>query len=309
MDRTQRDGLLLILIAAAGYAFFPIFTKFIFDGSPLQPLDVLTLRFLLAAPITWVFMWARRLRPPKRGVVEVDRLPRVRLLAMGVIFAFTAGAAFFALDRLPASTYTVIIYSYPAMVAILSLLLGERLSGQAWLALLLTVTGIILTVPDFQAGLADLGGVALTLLNAAFYASYIVLSGRLLRGHTHLAGASVWSITGSFLLLAAFTLTNGVTLPNDLGVWLLLLGLAVVSTVIPIFAFYAGMQKLGAARASILSTIEPVFTLTLAALLLGERIQSIQVVGAALILGSVILLQTRGLRRKTGHLAVETTLL
>ena len=77
----------------------------------------------------------------------------------------------------------------------------------------------------------------------------------------------------------------------DPETWLRLLGLAIFSTVIPIFAFYAGMQKLGAARAAILSTIEPVFTLVLAFFLLNERIEAIQLIGGALILASVILLQ------------------
>ena len=42
MSRTQRDGLLFILLAAVGYAFFPIFTKLIYTDPALQPLDVLT---------------------------------------------------------------------------------------------------------------------------------------------------------------------------------------------------------------------------------------------------------------------------
>jgi drug/metabolite transporter (DMT)-like permease len=295
MDRTQRDGLLLILVAAAGYSCFPIFSKSILDTGQLGALDLLTLRFMLAAPITWLALRMRRGESRQAPQTE-QSLPRLQLLGMGVLFALAAAAAFFSLERLPASTYTVIIYSYPAMVALLSVLMGERLSGRAWLALALTVVGIILTVPDFSAGLANLDGVLFTLSNAAFYALYIVLSGRLLRGHRDLAKASAWSITGSFVAMVALLLVRGLALPGDWTVWALILGLAVVSTVIPIFAFYSGMQKLGAPRASILSTVEPVFTLILAALILEERIEPIQMLGAALILTSVILLQVGSLR-------------
>jgi drug/metabolite transporter (DMT)-like permease len=296
MKQTPRDGLLLIVIASAGYAMFPIFTKTLLDTKQFEPLDILILRFLLATPITWLVMFFRNrtvsnvgegLRPS-----PTKPLPRIRLLGMGVIFVMTSASAFFTLQRLPASTYTVILYSYPAMVAIISWLLGERLAGRAWLALALTLAGIILTVPDFGGGLGDLTGLLLGLSNAGFYAAYIVLSGRLLKGHTDLAGASAWSITGSFLLLVSLALVRGVAWPADLATWARLFGLAIFSTVIPIFAFYAGMQKLGAARAAILSTIEPLFTLGLAYLLLNERIEPVQLFGGALILVSVILLQT-----------------
>jgi len=319
MDRSQRAGLLLLL-AAAGYAFFPIFTKTIFESGRFEPLDVLFLRFLLATPITWLVIWRLRhslphpkspstngeglpahLTPPRHSVErvsdpvgqegEVNRLPRLRLMGMGALFAFTAGSAFYALQRISASTFTVVLYSYPAIVALYSLLLGEQLSRRGWLALGLTLVGIILTVPEFGADFTDMLGVGLTLLNAVIYALYIVVSGWLLRGHTALAEASAWSITGTFATMGVVSLLRGVAWPADLSQWGSLMGMAVISTVIPIFAFYAGMQRLGAARAAILSTTEPVFTLALAFLLLGERILPAQLLGAALILGSVILLQ------------------
>ncbi len=290
MDRTQRDGLLLLLVAAAGYAFFPILAKTILESGRFEPLDVLFLRFLLATPITWIAIgWMRRSSP--KTAEAKKGLPRLQLMGMGVIFALTAASAFVALTRLPASTYTVILYSYPAIVAVLSLLLGERLAGRGWLALGMTVVGIILTVPDFSAGLSDGFGIVMALLNASIYAIYIVLSGRVLRGHTALAQASAWSITGTFLTMVVIALFRGVVWPADANQWGSLIAMAVISTVIPIFAFYAGMQKLGAARAAILSTIEPVFTLILAFLLLDERILPVQILGAVLILASVILLQ------------------
>ncbi|MEO8608492.1 MAG: EamA family transporter [Chloroflexota bacterium] len=305
MDRTQRDGLLLLLVAAAGYAFFPILTKNLFASGQLQPLDVLFLRFLIATPITWLVIgWQKRRATKNRRPETKKTLPRWRLIGMGVIFSMTAASAFVALTRLPASTYTVILYSYPAMVAILSLFLGERLAARGWLALALTVVGIILTVPDFRAGLGDGLGIIFALLNAGIYATYIVLSGRLLRGHSNLAQASAWSITGTFLTMIVVSIFRGVNWPTEGSQWLSLIAMAVISTVIPIFAFYSGMQKLGAARAAILSTIEPVFTLMLAFLLLGERILTIQIVGAALILSSVILLQLG--RREQPVVEVET---
>ena len=138
----------------------------------------------------------------------------------------------------------------------------------------------------------------LVLTNALSYAVYILLSNRALRGVTDLSTASAWCITGSFIYTLAVILIRALqggatTMPPDLRVWAALLGFAVISTVIPIFTFYAGMHRLGAPRAAIISMIEPVLTLVWAYIIRHENLQLIQILGAAFILISVIILQLR----------------
>lgn len=306
-------GFLLVLLASAGYAFFPIFTRMLYADGRFGALDVLVWRFLLAAPVIWA---ALNLIPQradaKNGVPTQEsgkaRLPVRGLLLLGGLFAVLAATALMALERLPASAYIVIIYTYPALVALLSLvILRERLPGIGWLALGLTLIGVVLTVPtlfsDLQQVDADrqsvlVAGVIFTLVNALLYALYIVLSGRLLRGQSELAKASAWGITGSAVVAVVVLLVRGPVMPGTLTEWGALVGIVIVSTVIPIFAFYAGIRLLGAARASIVATVEPVMTLTLAALILNERMEPIQLVGAALIIASVVLLQVDSLRKR-----------
>jgi drug/metabolite transporter (DMT)-like permease len=306
-------GFLLVLLASAGYAFFPIFTRMLYADGRFGALDVLVWRFLLAAPVIWI---ALNLIPQRadanNGVPTPDsgkaRLPVRGLLLMGGLFAVLAATALMALERLPASAYIVIIYTYPALVALLSLvILRERLPGIGWLALGLTLIGVVLTVPtlfsDLQQVDADrqsvlIAGVIFTLVNALLYALYIVLSGRLLRGQSELAKASAWGITGSAVVAAVVLLLRGPVMPGTLTEWGALVGIVIISTVIPVFAFYAGIRLLGAARASIVATVEPVMTLTLAALILNERMEPIQLVGAALIIASVVLLQVDSLRKR-----------
>jgi drug/metabolite transporter (DMT)-like permease len=67
----------------------------------------------------------------------------------------------------------------------------------------------------------------------------------------------------------------------------------VISTFVAIQTFSAGSRRIGAAQASLISTVEPVWTISLAALLLGERLGPIQLVGGALVIGGVILAQLR----------------
>ncbi|MEZ4669035.1 MAG: DMT family transporter [Anaerolineae bacterium] len=297
MTRSQRDGLLLIITSATGYSFFSIFTKIVYDNGMGNPLDILTWRFVLAAPLAWLYILVSR---SKSSADEPTPIPRVKLLAVGVLFGVVATLAFYALERLPVSLYTVLIYTYPAMVALGSLLFGERLSGRGWFALGLTLIGVALTVPNIFKGFegVDPLGVILVLGNAASYAAYILLSGRLLRGARNLTSASVWSITGSLLFVVLvtgirFAGESGPLPPPNIGVWVGLAGLILISTILPIITFYAGLNRLGAARAAIVSMIEPVLTLIWAVLLRGETLSSIQIIGGLLILFSVVLLNMR----------------
>jgi drug/metabolite transporter (DMT)-like permease len=74
--------------------------------------------------------------------------------------------------------------------------------------------------------------------------------------------------------------------------WPGLIGIGVLATAIAIQAFYAGVGRIGAAQAALVSTLEPVFTVSLAVLLLGERLDNLQMLGAALVVVGVVFAQT-----------------
>lgn len=314
MSRNERDGALFILLSVTGYALLPVWVKTV-QAAGLNSLDVATWRFGLAVPIIWLLVWLTG----QTARASSKRLPRSRLLAMGTIFAVAAVAAFWGFERLPAGTYVVLFYTYPAIVAVMSAFLGERLPLTGWLALLLTMLGVFLTVPDFTAGLGSgsIQGVLLALFNALIVAVYFILSGRLLKGHTALAEGSALSLTGAFLVLLLIVplraaqipagqlsdniVRTGLSLPllaagspDGLKIMLSMLALAAFSTVLPVFFLTAGIQKVGATRASILGTVEPILTSLFAFLFLGESMGGGQLLGGGLILLSVILLQVSG---------------
>ncbi len=94
----------------------------------------------------------------------------------------------------------------------------------------------------------------------------------------------------ALLLLASGGSVSPIDIPN--ASWLPLLGLGLVSTAIAIQAFYAGVRRVGGARAALISTVEPVYTVVLAMILFGERLTAMQLVGGALVIGAVILAET-----------------
>ena len=86
--------------------------------------------------------------------------------------------------------------------------------------------------------------------------------------------------------------------------WGGIVGIGVVATFVAIQTFYAGAHRIGAARASLVSTVEPIWTIVLAGILFGERLTPIQLVGGALILIGVVLSQTGSMSRRVSKLRI-----
>ena len=296
IPKSQRIGILYVVLMVMGYSFFPVFTKTLLARG-VEPFDIAFWRYLFTVPVFWLLVYVRRQRrsaPTMQRQPQRQPLPRLRLLLIGTLFAGEAVTALFGLDRIPAGTFVVLFYSYPAMVAILEALLGERLSRQAWLALGLTLVGIALTAPDFSAGFSgdNLPGVLLALADGFMVAIYFIVTSRLLRGDVDNVQSSAWTVSGALIVLAAVTLVRGVGVPTGVT-WLILGGMTLVSTIMPIFMLNAGLQILGATRSAIIATFEPLLTTVLAMIFIGEVMQPIQWLGGAVIIASVILLQIR----------------
>jgi drug/metabolite transporter (DMT)-like permease len=101
----------------------------------------------------------------------------------------------------------------------------------------------------------------------------------------------------SVLCVVVALLGPGLALPRDPRAWLSVAAIAVVSTVVSMVAFLAGMALVGPSRASVLASLEVLVTLVLAFLLLGERLLPVQWAGAVLILGAVAFQNAAALRQ------------
>jgi drug/metabolite transporter (DMT)-like permease len=280
-------GIAWVTTSALAYSLFAIFAKRLLDA--LTPTDVLAWRFLIAAPVAWAIVLVRF----RAGGASPRDAPIGRMVLAGVAFGMIALFAFYGVDHLSASLYTVLIYTYPAMVAAGSALLGRPPTRTLWIALGFTVLGIALTVPSVFDGSADADGIGLayTIGNAALYAVYILATARLLRPGRARADsvvAAAWSLTGSLVFAVGVIALNGLHRPEDWGMALNLAGLAVVSTVVAGMTLLLGLARLGPAPAALVATVEPVLTLIWAVLLLRESLQPIQVAGAALVIAGVM---------------------
>ena len=281
----EREGLLLCLVSAAGFGAMPIFGRQAFAAG-LELTPMLSLRFLLAAAMLWALIALRR-RP----------LGSLRGVAFGGLlglcgYSVQAGLYFGSIQRIDVSLASLILYTYPALVTVAALALGrERATRRKLAALVLASSGVALVVGG-GAGAIDWVGAAMAFGCAVFYTGFILASDRVAATTSPLAFAASVA-TGAALGFTVVALLSGGIHASEEGVmWVALI--ASVSTVMPIVLFMAGLARVGPSTASIASTVEPVFTVALAWIVLGELLGPVQLVGGALVLSAVVLLQLRG---------------
>ena len=291
MTRREREGFLWIIVAAAGFSLMPTMVKLVYLHSTFAPMDIAIWRFLLAVPLMWALvLYGRR----SARTAAVDDLPLTRLLIIGILIAAAVMAAFFSLERLPGSTYIVLLYAYPAMVALLSRFTGERILARTWLALGLALIGVALTVPNFATTAAvDMLGVCLALLNAAIIAIYYLLARRALDGVVDVSRASAVMMLGTLIIMLMLIPLRGLQTPQNALTVGMLFGIGIFGTVLPVYGVNIAVQRIGATKASLVSTVEPIMSMIVSMLILGELIFAQQWLGAALIVGSVVALQLR----------------
>jgi drug/metabolite transporter (DMT)-like permease len=287
---SRRAALGVACVAASALAFgaMPIFARHAYaDG--VDPGTLLLLRFTLAAAMAWAVFAAKRATLPRgRGLAM--------LVGMGAVgYAGQSLAYFTALTMASAGLVALLLYLFPALVALLSwLVLRHPLSRLQLLALVLALLGSLLTIGRGGDGTAP--GIALGVAAAVIYSVYILVGARLPASVTPTASTAVVTSSAA-VVFGLLALAGGVRLPATPAGWLAVLGVAVIGTVLAIVLFLAGLERLGAVKTSVYSTLEPAFTLALAAALLGEPITSTRLGGGLLILGAVLLLARADLGR------------
>ena len=286
------SGTAFCLASGATFGAMAIFGKLAY-GEGATAGTLLAVRFGLAALLFWALVAGGRAR---RELPSLSRRDVVTGLALGACgYSLQAGAFFAALERIDASLLSLMLYTFPAMVAAAAVALGrDRVDARRLVALVLSLGGLVLVVAGAGAGSLDPLGAALGLLAAVVYSTYILVSqgvvGRVspqLLSALVCSGAAVSLFTGSALL--------GQFRPAEVTVagWGWLACIAVVSTVVSVSLFFAGLKRVGPTTASILATVEPLVTVVLAFLVFGETLGPVQILGGALVLAAVLALNAR----------------
>jgi drug/metabolite transporter (DMT)-like permease len=304
MERRRAVGVLLVVVSACSFGSGALFAKPVYSVG-LDWLTLLAWRFAIGAALAWTWL-----------LISADRRAALRrtsgrvvagAVSLGLVYSVNSSTYFAALETVPASLAALIVYIYPVLVAVLTLRIGQPLRGRRpWIALGVASIGAAFAVGGIDAAhVPPISGILLAIASPIVYSGWIVMSARLGGERRDRAGdgqtgvspavAGALMMTTTAAVFWAISLVSGHRLaPADIpgSAWGGIVGIGVVSTFIAIQTFYAGARRVGAAQAALISTIEPVYTITLAAILFGETLTLIQTAGAALILGAVIVAQS-----------------
>ena len=285
-----------VALAAMLFASKGIFGKLLYQRGVGFELLV-TVRALVAMPL---FGWMALRWNPRTATA--DPAPRMRgraflaaVIAGVVCYYVGALVDFWALVLIDASIERVLLFSYPAMVVLIGAVMERRApeSRVVW-AMLLTYAGIFFAMGGIDVAelRANLFGAMLVLIAALTTAIYFLIGARYTRELGSTRFAAIAMISAAVLLAIHFAWFRSFEEVRALAAydWALLAVLGVACMFVPGLLQAEGMKRVGASRAAIGSTIGPPTTIVLAAIFFAERLTAWQILGSAMIVGSVLVL-------------------
>ena len=304
-------GTLLIVVAAVGFGTLGPMSRYA-DEAGVSSLALATWRAGVGATVVLIFLAAQSLagRPSWRRWRNLPARDRVVLASAAATNAGLNFAAFVAFLRIGIALTLLIFYVYPAFVALASVIwFGERLDRLRWAALGMSMAGVVLVVVGAgELGGLDALGIGLALGSALAQTYYALAANHWFRAVPG-AQAAASTMGGAAILYVVAALAFGQfavmaePLASSAALWPVLVA-GVVGAGLPTVWFIGGIRLLGAPRATILATLEPVVGVGLAAILFAAVPTPLQVVGGALIIAAGIVLQLRPRGEVAEHEAV-----
>jgi drug/metabolite transporter (DMT)-like permease len=279
-------GAVFCLLSAIAFGAMAVFGKLAYDDGVTVG-DLLLVRFGIAALVMLAIVRARG------GFGRLPRRTAVAAFLMGAVgYAAQSASYFAALDRIDASLLTMLLYVYPVLVMVGAVALRrERWSGRRAAALSLALLGMLLVLSGAAGHRFDWVGVGLGLTAAVVYTAYILLGDRVLGGIAPIPLTALICCGAFSTYVVATVVRGGPTLGFGPAGWGWLVAVALVSTVGAIILFFAGLARVGPSVTSILSVLEPLVTIGLAAAIFGESLSRGQLGGSALVLAAVLVVQ------------------
>jgi len=277
-ERARARGIVFALLSATGFSTLGLLAKLIYsEGFSVQ--EALAWRFTTASVVMWAVVLATGRKLPK---------PLLPLAVLGFVgFAPQAGLYFATVRILDPGIASLLLYLYPSFVVVIGLIVFRRLPG--WIrfgAVVLSLAGCLVTF--WKAGSYPIEGVALGFAVAVTYAAYLVASERIIADLDPISATAVVMTAAAIVYWVASLATGETRLPVTPRAIGGIFGVALVATVLPVTTLFASIRIIGAADASLVSTLEPVLTIIWSSLLIGERFGPAQILGGTLILLAVL---------------------
>ena len=274
--------LLLITVTAVWGSTFFLIRNLV---QHVPPADFLAVRFAIAAVAMGIVF--------RRQTLAVTRQDVVTGVGLGVLYGGAQLLQTVGLAHTDASVSGFVTGAYVVLTPLFAAaLFRERIAGSTWLAVGLATTGLaVLSLRGLSVGYGE----ALTLASAGLYALHIIGLGRFSRAHTATGLATVQAFVIA-LMCSVAAVPDGLTLPSDGGQWASVVYMALIAGAVALWAQTWAQSHLTATRAAIVMTLEPVFAALFAVLLGGEVLTARMLLGGALVLAAMYLVELLGRR-------------
>ena len=286
----QLATLLLVAVTAVWGSTFFLIRDVV---RQLSPTDFLSVRFIIAALVMVVVF--------RRHLLALTRAQVLAGTGLGVIYGVAQVLQTIGLAHTEASRSGFITGTYVVLTPVFAaVLLRDRIPRVTWLAVALATAGLaVLSLRNVGFGYGD----ALTLASAAAYALHILGLGRY-SSPQNAAGLSAMQMVVIAVVCTVSAAPDGIALPSGAGAWTSVLYMAVIAGAVAVWAQTWAQSHLPATRAAIVMTLEPVFAVLFAVLFGGESLTGRMLVGGALVLTAMYLVELMG-RRSPGASAEQ----
>jgi drug/metabolite transporter (DMT)-like permease len=288
--RTARLGYVYVVLAAVLWASSGSAAKFLFH-SGVSPFQLVQLRATISGAL--LFLW---LLAAKRSLLKIERKNLVDFFLLGSALAATQFTYLYTISRINVAPAILLQYQAPVLIAGHAMLFKHRrLSPFTLAALLGSITGCYLMVGAYRLEIFAINrhGIISGLICAFAFAIYSVKSEYSMRSYkpwtvvfySLLAAAVIWNVLEP--PLAAFTVTY-----SSVSWWWIFF-ICVFGTILPYGLYNEGINLILPTRASITATLEPVTAGVISFFFLGEVMGAVQVIGAGLVIASILILQIK----------------
>ncbi|MBE6524557.1 MAG: EamA family transporter [Thermoplasmata archaeon] len=280
---SARIGILYVALGAALWGIIGLFTRFLYS-SGLSPMQITLTRCLVALAVMTATILVM-----DRKLFRIDPKDIWMFIGTGLFSIVFFNVMYFTTQQMVSlSIASVLLYTAPCFVMIMSMFLfKERITRLKILALILAFAGCV-----FSAGIGseELNiGILFGILAGFGYALYSIFSKFALKKYSLVTILFYTFLIASLCLLPFCEPMTMVDLCNDTEIILNILGLGIISTVLPYYFYTKGLKSMDAGKASIIAFVEPMVA-TILSLMIGDPFGISNVIGIVLILGSVILL-------------------
>jgi drug/metabolite transporter (DMT)-like permease len=279
------QGDLYIILASTAFGVMPILAKLAY-GRGATTYTVLFLRFLFAVFILLYVILNKKIS------LKLDRKQILMVIMLGLFgYSATALCLFISYKYVSVGVATNLLYTYPAIVTLMSrFLYNEKLYGRKIISLLLSLVGVFILI-EIRNQSFNITGVLFAFGSAIFYSLYVLgVSTDTAKKINSYVMIFYLSLTSSFIMFLLGVSTSTLDLNIDFYALICIILLAFISTVVALMSFLRGVRIIGPSRAAILSTLEPIVSIILGFLILRERLSLNMIIGSALVIASVLLL-------------------